>query len=180
MTAIRRRCRRAFPGEVKSCTAPDAQRFARRLPGRGQNGRVSAARQSTSRSFQAVDGLKWLAGYAAFGLGVSALYASTGIGLPCPFRALTGWECPFCGGTRLGSALLHGDIAAAFRYNPVVFISLVLGVAVGALWIIEALGGPRVRPPASWQMAFRRLRPAVWWGIAGVLTVAYVVARNLI
>ena len=136
-------------------------------------------RQPVGQPFQAVGGLKWLVGYAAFGLGISALYASTGIGLPCPFREVTGWECPFCGGTRLGSALLHGDVAAAFGYNPVVFISLVLGVVVGAMWVVEALGGPRVRPPLSWQRAARRIRPAIWWTIAGVLAALYIVLRNL-
>ena len=146
---------------------------------RGQNGRVSDVRQSVGVPFQAIGGLKWLAGYAAFGLGVSALYATTGIGLPCPFLMLTGWQCPFCGGTRLGSALLHGDIASAFAYNPVVFVSLVLGVVVGVLWIIEALGGPRVRPPASWQRAARRSHPAVWWAVAGLLAAGYVVLRNV-
>lgn len=129
--------------------------------------------------FAAIGGLAWLSGYAAFGIGVSALYATTGIGFPCPFRELTGWECPFCGGTRLGSALLHGDVAAAFTYNPVVFVSLILGVVVGVLWIIEALGGPRVRPPARVRAGLRSVRPGVWWVGAGVLAVAYVVLRNL-
>jgi len=121
-----------------------------------------------------------LVGYAAFGLSIATLYATTGIGFPCPFRALTGWECPFCGGTRLGAALLHGDVAGAFAFNPVVFVSLVLGVVVGALWVIEALGGPRVRPPASWSSAARRVRPAIWWSLAGLLAALYVVLRNLI
>jgi hypothetical protein len=120
-----------------------------------------------------------LVGYAAFGLGVSTLYATTGVGFPCPFRALTGWECPLCGGTRLGSALLHGDVAAAFAYNPVVFVSLVLGVIVGVLWIIEALGGPRIRPPATWRAAARRVRPAIWWTTVVVLAALYVVLRHL-
>ena len=131
------------------------------------------------RPFRAVGGLQWLAGYAAFGLGISTLYATTGVGFPCPFLALTGWECPFCGGTRLGSALLQGDVAAAFAYNPVVFVSLVLGVVIGALWIIEALGGPRIRPPASWSAVARRVRPAIWWTAAGLLGALYVVLRNL-
>ena len=124
---------------------------------------MSTVQAPERRSFRAVGGLKWLVGYAAFGLGISTLYATTGVGFPCPFRALTGWECPLCGGTRLGSALLHGDVAAAFAYNPVVFVSLVLGVIVGVLWIIEALGGPRIRPPATWRAAARRVRPAIWW-----------------
>jgi hypothetical protein len=141
---------------------------------------VTSVQTHERRPFQAVGGLKWLVGYAAFGLGVSTLYATTGIGFPCPFRELTGWECPFCGGTRLGSALLHGDIGAAFAYNPVVFVSLVLGVAVGALWILEALGGPRVRPPATWLAALRRVGPTRWWIIAGILAVMYVVLRNVL
>lgn len=124
--------------------------------------------------------MRWLAGYAAFGLGIATLYATTGVGFPCPFRALTGWECPFCGGTRLGAALLHGEVGAAFAFNPVVFISLVLGVVVGAVWVVEALGGPRVRPPATWSKAARRVRPATWWVWAGVAAALYVVLRNLL
>ena len=141
---------------------------------------MPAVRAPERRPFEAVGGLRWLVGYAAFGLSVATLYATTGIGFPCPFRAVTGWECPLCGGTRLGAALLHGDVAAAFGFNPVVFVSLVLGVVVGALWVIEALGGPRVRPPASWSSAARRVRPAIWWSLAGLLAALYVVLRNLI
>jgi hypothetical protein len=144
-----------------------------------QNGRVTAVRAPERRPFRAVGGLKWLVGYAAFGLGISTLYATTGVGFPCPFRALTGWECPFCGGTRLGSALLHGDVTSAFAYNPVIFVSLVLGVVIGALWILEALGGPRVRPPKSWLAAVGRLRPGLWWVGAGGLAAIFVLLRNL-
>lgn len=129
--------------------------------------------------FAAVGGLRWLAGYAAFGIGVAGLYAATGIGFPCPFRALTGWDCPFCGGTRLGAALLRGDVAAAFAFNPVVFLSLVLASVLGILWVIEALGGPRVRPPLAWRQALERVRPAVWWLVIGLAAVAYVLIRNL-
>lgn len=140
---------------------------------------MTTVRTTESRPFQAVGGLKWLAGYAAFGLGIATLYATTGIGFPCPFRALTGWECPFCGGTRLGAALLHGDVAAAFAYNPLVFLSLVVGVVVGTLWLVEALGGPRVRPPVRSSAALRRIRPAVRWTAVGIATALYVVVRNL-
>lgn len=144
------------------------------------NGSVTSVQAPERRPFAAVGGLRWLVGYAVFGLGVSGLYVTTGIGFPCPLRELTGWECPFCGGTRLGAALWHGDVAAAFAYNPLVFISLVLGVAVGLLWVIEALGGPRVRPPASWQAAARRVGPTRWWLIAGAAAVLYVLLRNLL
>ena len=132
------------------------------------------------RAFRASSGLAWLTGYAAFGIGVSALYATTGVGFPCPFRELTGWECPFCGGTRLGTALLRGDVGAAFAYNPVIFVSLVLGVVVGAFWLLETLGGPKVRPPQRVREAAGRVRPTTWWVVAGVLAATYIVLRNLL
>lgn len=146
----------------------------------GQNGLVATIPARDRRPSSAVGGLKWLVGYAAFGIGISTVYATTGVGLPCPFRMLTGWDCPFCGGTRLGSALLHGDVTAAFAYNPVVFASLVLGLLVGTLWIIDALGGPAVRPPASWRAAARRISPTRWWILAGAVAALYVLLRNLL
>lgn len=40
--------------------------------------------------------------------------------IPCQFHALTGLYCPGCGGTRAVLCLLHGNLAAAFFYHPVV------------------------------------------------------------
>jgi uncharacterized protein DUF2752 len=42
----------------------------------------------------------------------------------CPFRALTGFTCPACGGTRGLHCLLHGDVVAAFKFNPLLILSL--------------------------------------------------------
>jgi hypothetical protein len=35
----------------------------------------------------------------------------------CPFKLLTGLQCPGCGGQRAVHALLHGDVVGALRYN---------------------------------------------------------------
>ena len=48
---------------------------------------------------------------------------------PCPFKALTGWNCPACGGLRMTHELLHGDLAAAFVDNAFVLIGLPLLLA---------------------------------------------------
>ena len=40
---------------------------------------------------------------------------------PCVFHALTGLQCPGCGSTRALHHLLHGDVAGAFRLNPMLF-----------------------------------------------------------
>jgi hypothetical protein len=130
--------------------------------------------------FDPVRAIKALGAFAGFGLAVSGLYATTGIGFPCPFRAITGWQCPFCGGTRLGSSLLHGHIGAAFLYNPAVFIGLIVATLLGVLWIIEALGGPKVRPPRRVAERLARVHPTVWTLIIVAAAAAYTVARNLL
>ena len=43
------------------------------------------------------------------------------IGLPCPFRYVTGLCCPGCGTSRMAVALLHLDFKAAFSAQPVLF-----------------------------------------------------------
>lgn len=42
----------------------------------------------------------------------------------CPFRLLTGFDCPACGNQRALHALLHGEWATAWRFNPFALLSL--------------------------------------------------------
>ncbi|MGI8458615.1 MAG: DUF2752 domain-containing protein [Propionibacteriaceae bacterium] len=132
-----------------------------------------------SAPFEVRRALLGLGAFGAVGVSVSTIYATTGVGLPCPLRTLTGWDCPLCGGTRLGSALLHGDVEAAFVANPLVLIGLGVLVVLGGLWIVEAIGGPRFRPPARVQTVSRRLSPTTWTALALGLGLGYAVARNL-
>lgn len=44
--------------------------------------------------------------------------------LDCPIKKLTGLYCPGCGITRMFLSILQLDFYQAFRYNPLVFISL--------------------------------------------------------
>ena len=41
----------------------------------------------------------------------------------CPLRALTGWQCPFCGSLRAVHALLHGAPRSALDLNPLVIVA---------------------------------------------------------
>src|SRR3989338_3564663 len=65
---------------------------------------------------------------APWGVALAVLYvfdtATSGIYPGCPFRALTGWLCPGCGTLRGLHQLLHGNLAAAFRFNPLMVLSL--------------------------------------------------------
>jgi hypothetical protein len=118
--------------------------------------------------------------FFAGGLALSALYATTGLGLPCPFRAITGWDCPLCGGTRMGEALLHGDVSAAFGFNPVALIGLCVAGVLGVLWAVEAAGGPTVRLPRALSMRLQRIAVSLWLIAALVAAVAYTLVRNLL
>ena len=53
---------------------------------------------------------------------------------PCPFKLLTGWNCPACGGLRMIHDLLHGDLAAAVVDNVV----LLVGLPMLAFWVAAA------------------------------------------
>lgn len=48
----------------------------------------------------------------------------------CPFRLLTGWYCPGCGGLRMTHDLLHADLAAAVTDN----VYLLTGLPLLAAW----------------------------------------------
>jgi hypothetical protein len=51
---------------------------------------------------------------------------------PCPFKWLTGWNCPLCGGLRMTHDLLHGDLPAAVNDN----VFLLVGAPLVALWVV--------------------------------------------
>lgn len=44
----------------------------------------------------------------------------------CPSKMITGYDCPGCGSLRAMHALLHGDPAKAWHFNPAVFAALAL------------------------------------------------------
>jgi hypothetical protein len=120
--------------------------------------------------------LREVSAFLALGLGLSTAYAASGhrIGLPCPLRLATGLDCPLCGGTRMGAALLHGDVVAAWHYNAMALI----GVSAVGLWWAAAVAfrlGLVRRPPP--RLSARWRRPALI--AAMVLMLAFSVARNL-
>jgi hypothetical protein len=65
----------------------------------------------------------------------------------CPFRLLTGWNCPLCGGLRMTHDVLHADLAAAINDN----IVLLVCIPVLAGWILlrRRRGKPVLTLPAA-------------------------------
>jgi len=90
---------------------------------------------------------------------------------PCLIYRTTGFFCAGCGTRRMVAALLRGDLAGAWGYNPFMFVFLPLA-ALYALW--EAHRYVRGKSPlyrTKWARA----------GGIGVLSIALVftVVRNL-
>ncbi len=87
----------------------------------------------------------------------------------CPFRMLTGLDCPGCGGTRALYALTQGDLGLAVQHNVVTVVALPLLVLAWAVWFAYRLGW-RDRPVV--------VSPSVAYGILTTF-VAFFVLRNL-
>lgn len=49
----------------------------------------------------------------------------------CPSKLLTGYDCAGCGSLRGLHALMHGDIGAAWRFNPAIFVAFVVLALIG-------------------------------------------------
>ena len=122
-------------------------------PGRDQEAEARARAAGAAASSLAGVGVGLLAGRAV------------GIHLPaCPFLAVTGVPCPFCGITRLADALAHLRVGEAVAASPA-GVALIVGLAVVAIAHLAARA--RHRPPPAWLGS--RLLPV----LAAVVVVAH-------
>ena len=87
----------------------------------------------------------------------------------CLFHKTTGLLCPGCGSLRALHQLLHGHVAAAFRFNALLVLSLPFAGWFGGRLAIARLRG---RPAAI------IIRP-VWLWSGLVVLIAFGVLRNL-
>jgi Protein of unknown function (DUF2752) len=116
-------------------------------------------RGRTARLPRAIGGAGVAGGVAARYLGLAVGAAVLGAvhlhhrpATICPFRALTGLPCPFCGGTTAAVHLGHADVRGALAASPLAVAMLIALPLVGV-----------VRPPSWWHR--RR------WRVAAIVTV---------
>lgn len=122
-------------------------------------------------------GLLGLAAMGTCGAALVVIHRQWGIGLPCPFLSLTGWWCPFCGGTRMVGSLIDGDLAAAVHWNPVALILVIGTVIQGVIWVMRL-----IKPaPRSAGSPHSRRGPSARVAILSVsaLLLAWTIARNV-
>src|SRR5258708_39441956 len=82
--------------------------------------------------------------------------ATSSVFPPCPLRYLTGWYCPGCGSLRALHQLLHGNLRAAWAFNPLTVLLLpflAYGTTSYALFELRGQYLPRLFLPAVWIRA---------------------------
>ena len=88
----------------------------------------------------------------------------------CPFKAITGWDCPLCGGLRAVNDLGRAHVIDAAHSNLLFVATLPLVAVLWASWVRDSWTGSSTRvPPAA-------VRPLV--ATALVVAVAFTVLRN--
>jgi hypothetical protein len=88
----------------------------------------------------------------------------------CPWHALTGWDCPGCGTLRAFHQLTHGNLAAAWRLNPMAVALAPVGCWLGLRELVWQVLGKR------WPGLLTR--PFFGWALA-VIAVVFGIVRNL-
>lgn len=109
--------------------------------------------------------------FFATGAAYGIFFSCTGIGIPCPIRAVTGLKCGGCGVTHMCAALLHLDFEGAFAANPALFLLSPLLIFIFAKYIVDYIKTGR------WQMGL--VQNVFMWFCICVL-VLYGIGRNLL
>ena len=90
----------------------------------------------------------------------------------CPFRALTGLDCPGCGGLRAVHDLTNLDVAGAASSNLLLVLMVPVVLVLWLAWTRRAWRSDR---PLLASVS----RPMLWGQVALVVIAIFTVARNL-
>ena len=87
----------------------------------------------------------------------------------CPFKAMTGLDCPGCGLTRGVYSLLHGRALEALDHNILLLLIVPIFVYMYAVYVARAFG---------WELPALRF-PRWFAPVLAVFVLAYWVVRNV-
>jgi hypothetical protein len=118
------------------------------------------------------DEMRWVTVVSVGGLvaaGVLAVVGGLPFDLPMPTHAF-GWVTPTCGLTRGSTALVRGDPALAWHYNPASFAVVLFGLFGVVRWSVGWLGG-------RW-LTVKVRRNKAWW-VAAALSIGLLWAQQM-
>lgn len=112
-----------------------------------------------------------MAGPLVAALGVGAAWAGVALlrpgdagPTPCPWRSMTGLDCPFCGATRSAADLAAGDVVAALDHNALfVLVVLPLALAAWLAWTARAWRGAPAPVVSNRLVAGLGVVTLAWW-----------------
>lgn len=87
----------------------------------------------------------------------------------CPFRAITGWDCPGCGALRGLHALALGDVRTVADQNLLLLVAVPFLVYRYVSWTRQRAGGREARAPGSAAAVL----------VVAVVVVLFWIVRNL-
>ena len=90
--------------------------------------------------------------------------------LKCPIHFLFNIYCPGCGSTRMLKSILHGNIYQAFRYNPLLFITI-------PFYLIYLFINYWAEKKHKISLT-KKLEPNLWYFLI-ILFITYGVLRNI-
>lgn len=85
----------------------------------------------------------------------------------CPIKEITNLYCPGCGITRMLLSLLKLDFIKAFNYNPLVFISLPIGLYLYIDYLIK-----------KDKSLYKKIPEKIWY-IVIIIFIVYGILRNI-
>ncbi|WP_243836001.1 DUF2752 domain-containing protein [Sphingobacterium paludis] len=90
----------------------------------------------------------------------------------CPFKTLTGLDCPGCGSQRAIHALLHGDILGAIRFNALL-LPFIPYIFIGMMFQVRTNLSPKM-------LYWRKVLYGEWAiKIVALVILSYFVIRNI-
>ncbi|HYN56630.1 MAG TPA: DUF2752 domain-containing protein [Motilibacterales bacterium] len=105
-----------------------------------------------------------LAGVSVAWLAVAALRPGDTGPTPCPWRLLTGLDCPFCGATRAAASLASGDLVTALDHNALfVMVILPLAVLAWGIWAARSWRGQPAPVIANRTVLILMAVTTGWW-----------------
>lgn len=83
----------------------------------------------------------------------------------CPFKMLTGLDCPSCGSQRAFHAVLHGQFEAAFLLNPYIFLVFPYLLLLLYTYLSDSTLAQRISPVIQHRMMLYGyiLLYLAWW-----------------
>ena len=91
--------------------------------------------------------------------------------IPCIFHQITGFYCPGCGITRMMFSLLKLDFYQAFRFNPLLFISLPFIIVLLTDFVFQWIRGKD-------NYLYRKINDRAWIVLL-IITIAFGIIRNI-